>query len=63
MKNYKAFNHLKESLFISNLVYDCNHNFELFTNLNELLNLSNKLRTTSNDIILSNIKRLIKYTK
>ena len=60
INNKKDFNTLKDCLFFSNLNYS-NNSFVLFNNLISLLYLSNKLRTITDDVILSNIKNLIIY--
>ena len=60
INNKKDFNTLKDCLFFSNL-NDSNNSFVLFNNLISLLYLSNKLRTITDDVILSNIKNLIIY--
>ena len=60
INNKKDFNTLKDCLFFSNLNYR-NNSFVLFNNLISLLYLSNKLRTITDDVILSNIKNLIIY--
>ena len=60
VNNKKNFNTLKDCLFFSNL-NESNNSFVLFNHLISLLYLSNKLRTITDDIILSNINRLIIY--
>ena len=60
INNKKDFNTLKDCLIFSNLNYS-NNSFVLFNNLISLLYLSNKLRTITDDVILSNIKNLIIY--